>query len=71
MGEVKALAEDVRWISVREAALILRLSHTKVHQMIKAGQIEVVGTFTGRKDVVLDRDYIVAKAQELAAERAA
>lgn len=65
------LAKEVTWISVREAAVILGVSHNTLRKMIANHEIAVLGEFTGRKDLVLDRAYIEREAARRNAQKAA
>lgn len=56
------LDKNVTWISVREAARILGVSHNTLRKMITDGEISTLNTFSARKDIVLDRAYIEREA---------
>lgn len=64
------LAKEITWISVREAAKLLGVSHNTLRKMIANNEIGVLGEFSSRKDLVLDRAYIEREAQRRQAEKA-
>jgi excisionase family DNA binding protein len=59
---IEGLSKDVTWISVREAARILGVSHNTLRRMIADGAIASLNTFSARRDIVLDRAYIEREA---------
>lgn len=59
------------WISVREAARILGISHNTLRKMIDDGEVSVVGTVGKRKLIVLDRTHIEWVAKRKLAAKAA
>jgi excisionase family DNA binding protein len=62
--------QETDWISVREAAVILGVSHNTVRKMIAQHELSVLGVFSNRRDVVLDRAYIEREARRRAEKSA-
>lgn len=56
------IPDDVEWISVREAAGLLGVSHNTLRKMMDNGEISFLGEFSKRRDVVLSKSYILREA---------